>query len=112
MPPEYVHEFIAAVTGWDVDMAETLEMGERIEDMRLLFGLREGYNPLEVQVAQRAMGHPPLNRGPRAGVTVEVEDVRDAYLQVMDWDPETAMPSQARLQELDLDELVQRKPVK
>ena len=102
MDPPYVPEFIAAVTGWDFDMSECLQTGERIEDMRLLFGLREGENPLQVQVAPRAMGHPPLETGPTAGITVEVEDVRDAYLKVMDWDPVTAKPSRERLEALGL----------
>jgi aldehyde:ferredoxin oxidoreductase len=102
MDPPYVPEFIAAVTGWDYEMPECITTGQRIEAMRLLFGLREGHNPLQVQVAPRAMGRPPLETGPRAGVTVEIDDVRDAYLEFMDWDPVTAMPSEERLDKLGL----------
>ena len=105
MDPSYVPEFIAAVTGWDYDMAECVQTGERIEDMRLLFGLREGYNPLQVQVTPRAMGHPPQESGPTAGTTVEIEDVRDVFLELMAWDPVTAMPSPARLAALGLSEI-------
>ena len=99
-------EFIAAVTGWDFDMAECLETGERIEVMRHLFGLREGYNPLQVQVAPRAMGDPPLESGPRAGVVVDIEDLRNAYLEQMAWDATTAMPSAARLAALGIEGVV------
>jgi aldehyde:ferredoxin oxidoreductase len=106
LPIEYVPAFIAAVTGWDYEMPECLKTGERIEDIRLLFGLREGYNPLEVQVAPRAMGKPPLRTGPTAGVSVEIDDLRDAYLEVMAWDAETAKPSRERLEELGLSDLV------
>jgi aldehyde:ferredoxin oxidoreductase len=102
MAPPYVPEFIAAVTGWDYEMPECITTGQRIETMRLLFGLREGYNPIQTQVAPRAMGRPPLDRGPRAGVTVEIDDVRDAYLKFMDWDPVTAQPSEERLDKLGL----------
>jgi aldehyde:ferredoxin oxidoreductase len=105
MGPEYVPEFMAAVTGWDFNMAECVETGERIEDMRLLFGLREGRNPLETEVAPRAMGKPALDHGPRAGVTVDVDELRRAYLERMDWDPNTAMPSRERLAALGLDKL-------
>jgi len=104
--PAYVPEFIAAVTGWDFDMPECVQTGERIEVMRLVFGLREGYNPLHTQVAPRAMGHPPQESGPTAGTTVEVEDLRAAYLERMEWDPEIAMPSRSRLEALGLNELV------
>ncbi len=52
------------------------------------------------------MGRPPLRTGPTAGVTVEIDDLRDAYLKVMAWDPETAMPSSERLEQLGLSGLV------
>jgi aldehyde:ferredoxin oxidoreductase len=52
------------------------------------------------------MGHPPQKSGPTAGATVELEDLRAAYLKLMDWDPVTTMPNQARLEKLGLDELV------
>jgi len=102
MGPEHVPEFIAAVTGWDFDMAECLRTGERIEVMRLVFGLREGYNPLHTQVTARAMGRPPLQAGPNAGVMVDVEGLQDAYLEFMEWDPVTATPGRSRLAALGL----------
>jgi aldehyde:ferredoxin oxidoreductase len=104
--PLAVLEFMKAVTGWDFDMAEDLKTGQRIEVMRHLFGLREGNSPLDVQVAHRAMGRPPLETGPTAGVVVDVDAVRDAYLKFMDWDPVTAKPSRERLEALGLGEFV------
>jgi aldehyde:ferredoxin oxidoreductase len=104
--PQYVAEFVSAVTGWDFDMAECAETGERIEVMRHLFNLREGHNPLHVQVAERALGRPPLEGGQTAGVTVDVEDLRREYLDVMSWDPKTAVPSVERLESLGLADVV------
>jgi len=106
MGPEYVPEFMEAIIGWDLDMAECVQTGERIEVMRHLFGLREGYNPLHAEVAPRAMGRPPLKKGPRAGVTVEIEELLAAYLERMAWDPVTGVPDDNRLEELGLGELV------
>ena len=97
---------LAAVTGWEFDMAECLLAGERIEVMRHAFNLREGHNPLDTRIAGRAMGHPPLEEGPMAGVTVDVDKLRSAYLETMDWDPSTAAPSRKRLEALDLADLV------
>jgi aldehyde:ferredoxin oxidoreductase len=104
--PGYIPEFIAAVTGWDYDMEECLETGERIEVVRHLFGLRQGCNPLAVRVPPRVMGDPPLATGPTAGVTVDMTDLRDAYLKLMEWDAETAMPSSYRLEALGLSDLI------
>ncbi len=103
---DHVPQYVAAVTGWEFDMAECLEAGERIEVMRHLFGLREGHNPLEVEVPSRVLGRPPLESGPTAGVTLELDELRSAYLRIVDWDPKTAMPSGARLARLGLDGLV------
>jgi aldehyde:ferredoxin oxidoreductase len=115
MEPEHVPEFLTAVTGWDIDMAECLRTGERIEVLRHVFGLREGYNPLQTRVAPRALGYPPLESGPNAGVVVQPEGWRDAYLELMEWDPITAVPSRRRLAALELDDLwieVKNKPSK
>jgi aldehyde:ferredoxin oxidoreductase len=101
-----VLDFLNAVTGWGLSMQECLEAGERIEDMRLLFGLREGYNPVKNKVVDRAMGHPPLKSGPTAGVSLDLSDLRSEYLKVMDWDPETGLPSQERLESLGMANIV------
>jgi aldehyde:ferredoxin oxidoreductase len=106
MGPEHVPNFLSAVTGWSFDMAECLEVGERIEVMRHLFGLREGYNPLETQVTPRAMGRPPQETGPTAGTVVDMDEELSAYLTYRDWDPESGRPSEARLTALGLSSLV------
>ena len=110
MGPEHVPNFVAAVTGWEFDMAECLEAGERIEVIRHLFGLREGHSPLDTKVAARAMGNPPQRSGPIAGASVDVADLRAAYVQRMDWDPDTGAPSVARLEALGLSDLVAGEP--
>ncbi len=101
-----VPEFIAAVTGWDFDMPECLQTGERIEVMRYLYGLREGYNPIHAQINPRVMGDPPLSAGPTARVRVEIEAVRRAYMRLMEMDPVTAMPGEKYLASLGLDGLI------
>ncbi|MBN1318858.1 MAG: aldehyde ferredoxin oxidoreductase family protein [Anaerolineales bacterium] len=102
MDPSHVYKFIANVTGWDFDLAECIETGQRIEVMRHLFGLREGYNPLEAGVTPRALGYPPLTAGETAGVSVDVPAMLEPYLKVMDWDSKTAVPSKERLERLNL----------
>ncbi len=43
---KYAAEFLAAVTGWERSYEEILKCGERIENIRHVFNLREGENPL------------------------------------------------------------------
>lgn len=104
--PEEMVKFVAAATGWDFTMEECLRTGERIVNMRHAFNLREGLNPLEYEVPGRAFGRPPLQAGPLAGITVDVETKVKEYLEEMDWDPVTTKPSQAKLAQLGLEYLV------
>jgi len=100
-----VHEFINAMTGWDMTMDEMLKTGERISNMRHAFNLREGLNPLEFKVPDRVLGKPPLKEGPLAGVTVDEDTAVKEYLAAMDWDARTAKPSKKKLLELGLEDV-------
>ena len=100
-----VAEFISAVTGWDVTMDELIKTGERIQNLRHAFNLREGLNPLQFKVPDRLLGKPPQKEGPLAGVTVDEDTMAKEYLTAMDWDLKTAKPSKKKLQELGLDDV-------
>nr|MDA8216490.1 hypothetical protein [Dehalococcoidales bacterium] len=76
--------------------------GERIANVRHAFNLREGLNPLNFVVPPRMLGNPPLTKGNTRGVTVDAAKNNGDYLRVMQWDPETALPNPARLEELGL----------
>jgi len=43
-----------AITGWDVTLDELLTTGERISNVRHAFNLREGINPLDRKLPDRA----------------------------------------------------------
>jgi len=100
-----VPEFMSAITGWDYTMEECYETGERIGTIRHAFNLREGYNPLELKVPGRLIGKPPLERGPLKDVSVDIETMVNEYLELLDWDPATMVPSQNKLQSLGLNEV-------
>jgi len=100
-----VAELISAVTGWDVTMDELIKTGERIQNLRHAFNLREGLNPLQFKVPDRLLGRPPQKEGPLAGVTVDEDTMIKEYLAAMDWDAKTAKPSKKKLQELGLDDV-------
>jgi aldehyde:ferredoxin oxidoreductase len=48
------------------------------------------------------IGEPPFKGGPNENITVDIETMIHDYLTRMDWDPETTMPSKARLEALGL----------
>jgi aldehyde:ferredoxin oxidoreductase len=106
LPSKHVMtEFLRAVTGWDITTDELLKTGERIENMRQAFNIREGINLLKYDIPGRILGKPPHKVGPLAGVTIDAETLVNEYLKEMDWDPETAKPSANKLKELGLEDI-------
>ena len=105
--PSYhvIEEFMRAVTGWDITLDELLVAGERIENVRQAFNIREGINLLNFEVSGRVFGRPPHKEGPLAGITVDADTIVREYVAAMDWDLKTAKPSEKKLKELGLDDI-------
>ncbi len=97
-----IPDFMNSIIGWDVDMDECIETGERIGTLRHLFNLREGLNPRNFKVPGRILGNPPLKEGNVRDITVDLDTMVKEYLELMDWDVETTQPSEKRLRELGL----------
>jgi aldehyde:ferredoxin oxidoreductase len=91
-----------AVTGWDRSWEELLKAGERIANMRHVFNLREGINPVKVFIHNRVLGIPPQQEGPLAGVTIDERSESLWNLGALDWDWVTTRPSRKKLLELGL----------
>lgn len=104
-PTQYIPDFLTAVTGWEYNLDACLKVGERIANMRHLFNLREGLNPLKYPMNPRLIGVPPLKAGPVANVTLDDDTMNKEYLKAMDWDTTTTRPSARKLQELGLSQL-------
>ncbi len=102
---EVMAEFMRAITGWDITLDEMLEAGERIENVRQSFNVREGLNLLKSEVSGRILGKPPHAVGPLAGVTVDADTLVKEYMAAMDWDAATAKPSEKKLKSLGLDDI-------
>ncbi|MBA7480378.1 putative oxidoreductase YdhV [subsurface metagenome] len=100
-----IPDFMNAIVGREYTLDDLVKIGERIGNLRQSFNIREGLNPREFKLPDRAIGKPPLERGPVASVTVDVETQVREYLEAMDWDINTAKPSKRKLLELGLDDV-------
>jgi len=105
-PAQFIPDFLTAVTGQKYTLDSCLTLGERIANMRHLFNLREGLNPLKYFMNPRIVGRPPLKEGPVANVTLDDDAMNRDYLKATDWDLTTTKPSAKKLQELGLSQLV------
>jgi aldehyde:ferredoxin oxidoreductase len=97
-----IANFLKPVTGWDVTNDDLVFIGERIENMRQAFNLREGIDLTQFKIAGRLLGKPPFKVGPNAGITVDEKTMIQDYFKVMQWDPETGRPNKRRMAELGL----------
>ena len=105
-PVQYIPDFLTAITGWEYTVDDCITIGERIENIRHAFNLREGLNPLEFDLHGRLTGNPPLQAGNLKGVTLDVDTMVREYCQEMHWNAETARPEARHLRKLGLDFLI------
>jgi aldehyde:ferredoxin oxidoreductase len=104
---DYV-DLIANATGWDFDVAEFRRSGERIYNLNRALCVREGIRR-EDDVLPRRLAEEPLPDGPAEGMVIDdetLERMKDAYYQARGWDLTTGIPMQAKLRELDLEEVI------
>ncbi len=100
-------QWFNAATGWDLSDDEYLVIGERVEQLRHAFNLREGINPVrDFRLHPRIIGNPPLGKGPAKGVTLDPDAMAQAFYAAMGWDLATGKPEPARLERLGLNDLL------
>ncbi len=101
-------EYANAATGWNLTPEEYLRIGERIQNLRQAFNLREGIRPaVDFQMNPRAAGDPPLGYGPLKGVRLNRKRLNGDFLRAMGWDEKTGGPTRAKLQELGLEDVAE-----
>ena len=103
---KYMPDLLSAITGWEYTVDDCITIGERIENIRHAFNLREGLNPLKFKLHGRLTGNPPLEEGNVRGVTVDADTMAREYCEAMKWNTETARPDPQRLRELGLEFLI------
>jgi aldehyde:ferredoxin oxidoreductase len=94
---------VRAITGWPVDLAELLKVGERRVNLLRAFNAHEGVGRQQDTLPRKLMK--PLSGGKSDGLFVseeELERAKDVYYQLAGWDVVSGMPSTAKLEELGL----------
>jgi aldehyde:ferredoxin oxidoreductase len=102
--PEQLVQTINAVMGWNVDMKEILEVGERRLNMLRAFNSREGVGR-ESDTLPKKMFKRPLKGGRSDGYVLNEEEWEAAledYYRLCDWDVETGHPSLKKMESLGL----------
>ncbi|MGF7186274.1 aldehyde:ferredoxin oxidoreductase [Desulfitispora alkaliphila] len=96
-----------AITGWNYSREEFLQVAERTWNLEKVFNAREGFKREDDYVPNRY--HTPITYGPHAGATITPEEQEkhlDDYYTDRGWDLETSYPTEEKLRELGLDDLI------
>ena len=102
-----INEFVRlarAVTGWNTSLSELLTAAERVQNVARAFNLREGLGRADDTLPQRFFE--PLEGGRLQGKSIKREDFEQAltwYYQLRGWDPETSLPTRAKLADLEIE---------
>jgi aldehyde:ferredoxin oxidoreductase len=103
--PDDMLKVVQSVTGWeDVTFDELQLVGERRLNMMRAFNAREGIDRRADVLPEKVFK--PLKGGVSDGWKLdraEVEAALDKYFELCGWDIETGIPTQLKLQQLDLD---------
>jgi aldehyde:ferredoxin oxidoreductase len=94
-------DMVNAATGWDCGEYELLQVGERAATLARLFNVREGWTVEDDHLSERS--YVPTRNGALADGGIDREDLREAvhiFYDMMGWDRETGVPTEAKLQEL------------
>jgi len=98
-------EWTNAATGWTLTPGEYMEIGLRIQTLRQMFNIKHGVKPAEIRVSARALGIPPLKRGPNKHNRLNLEAMRRNYWEEIGWDRVTGHPLPETMDGLGLDGL-------
>jgi len=102
-------DLVNALTGWGMTERDLLEVGERIQNLRNAFNLREGIKPADFRPHPRMLGEGDglLQSGPLKGVEAPLLLLKQDYYRSMGWDLETGRLSKARADALGVTALLE-----
>ncbi|HEY8476915.1 MAG TPA: aldehyde ferredoxin oxidoreductase family protein [Chloroflexota bacterium] len=103
-PPKELAKAIRALTGWDVDHWELLQVGERGATMARVYNLREGLGP-ETDAMPKRFFKEFRNNNSATGKPLDPDALRAAqqwYYRKMGWD-ERGVPTPERLKALGIE---------
>ena len=95
-----VLEMMKAFAGWNLSVDDFLKIGWRIQTLRQMFNARAG--EIRHEIAKRAIGDPPMEKGPLKGKKIDVEEMAQYYYASIGF-TETGVPTEATLKTVNLD---------
>jgi len=108
LPANELIELYEHATGWTLTIEDFRQAGERIYNLTRAVSVREGTSREDDVLPERLMAQ-PMPEGPAEGMVNDremLELMKDAYYDFRGWDPATGIPTQEKLRELELEDLI------
>ena len=86
-------EWINRATGWSMTPEEQMEAGDRIQQLKQAFNIKQGIDPSKINIPTRALGAPPQTHGANKGRTVDIEAMTRDYWDEFGWDKKSGAPA-------------------
>lgn len=100
-------ELLNALTEYDFTAEEIQKSAERIMNVERGYIVREGIRREDDSLPDRFLKEPlPEECGESAGSVVELEPMLDEYYKARSWEVATGLPTERKLKELGLDEIL------
>lgn len=103
-------EYLNAAADWNHDGDHYMEIGARIQTLRQLFNIKQGYSPAAVVLPKRMAGEPPLEKGPLKGVRLRNKEQVSMHWKAFGWNEKTGEPLPETLEELGINRLMEVEP--
>jgi aldehyde:ferredoxin oxidoreductase len=105
---EKATRFFNLVTGKEWSMDQLLQIAERIRNVERMFDVRQGLSR-DMDILPKKFFEKPLSK---AAVLdrEKFEQMKDVYYELRGWDPQTGIPTQEKLAELGLEDLIANLP--
>jgi len=95
-----IQALLKPATGFDYDVDEIMQAGERVWNLERLFNLRAGFSRKDDALPQRLL-HEPMPAGPAEGKTVPLDEMLAEYYRLRSWDDQ-GRPTKQKLDALSL----------
>jgi len=96
-------DWLNAATGWNKTPDEYMAIGKRIQTLRQLFGVREGYDPRSGRMAQRMCD--ALPEGPNKGREILIDEMMRLHWKHYGWDERDGTPKHETVAALGIDRI-------
>jgi aldehyde:ferredoxin oxidoreductase len=108
--PGHFRDLLAAATGIDISVSELQRIGARIWNLERMFNVREGLGRADDMPPARLLDE-PIATGPSCGEALDrnkFQELLGKYYILRGWDVETGIPTANTLQELGLNDCLER----